>query len=220
MSVESSMVSYYAERAREYERIYRKPERQEDLLRLREFLERTLAGLHVFEVACGTGYWTEAVARSAASVVATDINDEVLAVARAKNVDAGKVEFRREDAYALPSLARSFDAGLACFWWSHIPKAKIQNFLHGFHRVLAPGARVVFIDNVYVEGSSTPIFRTDAQGDTYQMRMLDDGSRYEVLKNFPTESELRGAVEGLTGDVQVEFLQYYWTLSYAKIFRT
>jgi len=36
-----------------------------------------------------------------------------------------------------------------------------------------------------------------------------------VLKNFPTESELRAAVEGLADDVQVEFLQYFWILNYA-----
>ena len=36
----------------------------------------------------------------------------------------------------------------------------------------------------------------------------------EVLKNFPTESELRAAVEGMAWDVQVEFLPNYWTLTY------
>jgi SAM-dependent methyltransferase len=171
------MVNYYAGRAQEYERIYHKPERQEDLRRLRDFVERAFAGLHVFEGACGTGYWTEVVARSAQSVVATDINEEVLAVARSKSIEDGKVEFRREDAYALPEWPGRFDGALAVFWWSHIPKARLQGFLQGFHRVLAPGARVVFMDNVYVEGSSTPIARTDEYGDTYQRRRLDDGSR-------------------------------------------
>jgi hypothetical protein len=33
MSSEPSMVAYYAERAREYERIYHKPERQPELQR-------------------------------------------------------------------------------------------------------------------------------------------------------------------------------------------
>jgi demethylmenaquinone methyltransferase/2-methoxy-6-polyprenyl-1,4-benzoquinol methylase len=217
MNIESSMVSYYAGRAREYERIYHKPERQDDLQRLRDFVAATFAGAHVFEVACGTGYWTDVLARTAGSVVATDINEEVLAVARSKSIEAGKVEFRREDAYALPVLPRRFDGGLACFWWSHVPRARVQSFLAGFHRVLAPNARVVFMDNVYVEGSSTPISRTDERGDTYQMRLLDDGSKHEVLKNFPSESALRAAVEGLATDVQVKFLEYYWILSYRRL---
>jgi demethylmenaquinone methyltransferase/2-methoxy-6-polyprenyl-1,4-benzoquinol methylase len=214
MSVEGSMVSYYANRAKEYERIYHKPERQDDLRWLRDFVERMFTDTHVFEVACGTGYWTEILARSAASIVAMDINEEVLAVARSKSIDTQKVEFCKEDAYALPILARGFTGGFSGFWWSHVPKANIHRFLRGFHRVLSPGARVVFIDNAYVEGSSTPISRTDEHGDTYQIRRLDDGSRHEVLKNFPTESELRAAVGDLATDVQVKFLRYYWILSY------
>ncbi len=209
------MVSYYADRAQEYERIYHKPERQADLRQLRSFVESEFSGTDVFEVACGTGYWTEILARTAASVFATDISEEVLAVARSKPIDSQRVTFRREDAHALPILPRRFTGGFSGFWWSHVPKARIQSFLRGFHRVLSSSARVVFIDNAYVEGSSTPISRTDEQGDTYQIRRLDDGSTHEVLKNFPTESELFAAVDCLATDVRVEFLQYYWILSYA-----
>jgi demethylmenaquinone methyltransferase/2-methoxy-6-polyprenyl-1,4-benzoquinol methylase len=215
MNIEASMASYYAERAKEYERIYHKPERQDDLRRLRHFVEGAFAGADVFEVACGTGYWTEILARSAASVVATDINEEVLRIARSKPIDTQKATFRREDAYALPVMRRRFTGGLAAFWWSHVKKARLTGFLRNFHRIFSPGATVVFIDNAYVEGSSTPISRTDEQGNTFQTRKLEDGSTHEVLKNFPTESELRAAVNGLADDVQLEFLQYYWILSYS-----
>jgi demethylmenaquinone methyltransferase/2-methoxy-6-polyprenyl-1,4-benzoquinol methylase len=208
------MADYYGKRAEEYERIYAKPERQEDLRRLRELLERALGGRDVLEIACGTGYWTEVIAGSAASVLATDLNEEVLRVARRKLIDPQKVMFRREDAYALPSLPPRFTGGLAAFWWSHVPRSRLQSFIAGFHRHFARGARIVFVDNVYVEGSSTPISRRDPSGDTYQIRKLDDGSTYEVLKNFPTEHELRAAVHGVGNEAQIEFLHYYWTLSY------
>ena len=214
MSVESSMAGYYASRAKEYERIYQKPERQEDLRWLRDFVECGFAGVDVFEVACGTGYWTEVIAHSANSVIATDINEEVLAIARTKPIDTSKVSFRKEDAYALPVLPREFTGGFSGFWWSHIPKARLNEFLEGFHRVLSPGAKVMFIDNAFVEGSSTPISRTDENGDTFQVRLLDDGSTHEVLKNFPTEPELRASVKGLATDVEIQFLKYYWILSY------
>ena len=213
MSIEASMAGYYADRACEYERIYQKPERQADLQRLRSFVEGAFAGAAVLEAACGTGYWTEILARTAASVVATDINEEVLKIARSKRL-ANRVSFVREDAYALSSASPMFTAGLSVFWWSHIPKAKLGHFLRGFHRALSPGAKVVFIDNVYVEGSSTPISRTDEQGNTYQIRRLDDGSTHEVLKNFPTEPELREAVYESASEAHVEWLRYYWILSY------
>jgi len=214
------MVGYYADRAKEYERIYHKPERQADLRKLRDFVESTFSGADVYEVACGTGYWTEILTHSAASVFATDINEEVLAVARSKPIGNQWVTFQRADAYALPGLQRNCTGGFSGFWWSHIPKARIQNFLRDFHRVLSSGARVVFIDNVYVEGNSTPISRADEQGNTYQMRRLDDGSTHEVLKNFPTESDLYSAFESLAADVRVEFFRYYWILSYVPRMET
>ena len=217
MTTETSMVHYYARRAREYERIYNKPERQDDLRRLRQWIGQTFAGLHVLEAACGTGYWTEVVAPNAASVLAADINEEVLAIARSKSIDHGKVDFRLADAYALPDLSRQFNAGLAAFWWSHIPQARIREFLRGFHRLLSPGSLVVFLDNMYVQGSSTPISRIDSNGDTFQTRTLEDGSSHEVLKNFPTESMLRASVEGLASDVQIKILQYYWILIYRRL---
>ena len=97
----STLADYYARRAPEYERIYQKPERQEDLRTLRARVAQTFAGRRVVEIACGTGWWTEILAGTAHSVTATDINDEVLAVARAKGLDRARVSFQRCDAFDL-----------------------------------------------------------------------------------------------------------------------
>jgi demethylmenaquinone methyltransferase/2-methoxy-6-polyprenyl-1,4-benzoquinol methylase len=213
-NIESTMASYYAQRAEEYDRIFEKPERQADLRALRSFVLETFTNRHILEVACGTGHWTQVLARSAASVTATDLNDEVLEIARAKPIRGDNVTFQREDAYALPRFPQPFTAGFAGFWWSHVPKARLRSFLTGLHRTFAPGATMVFIDNAYVAGSSTPVFRRDADGNTYQKRTLSDGSTHEVLKNFPTESELRSALAGLATQVRVGFLPYFWTMTY------
>ena len=78
------LAEYYARRAAEYDEIYAKPERRADLAQLRNVVTRHFAGRRVLEVACGTGYWTELLTRSAASVVATDVSTGVLDFARAK----------------------------------------------------------------------------------------------------------------------------------------
>jgi demethylmenaquinone methyltransferase/2-methoxy-6-polyprenyl-1,4-benzoquinol methylase len=70
------------------------------------------------------------------------------------------------------------------------------------------------LDNRYVAGSSTPIWRTDAAGDTWQLRSLQDGSRHEVLKNFPAAGELQRLVERDACNVVVDELPYFWLLRY------
>ncbi|HYC70519.1 MAG TPA: methyltransferase domain-containing protein [Opitutaceae bacterium] len=209
----SDLAAYYAHRAREYEQVYAKPERQDELRALRLRVAGLLAGRRVLELACGTGYWTAVVAASAERVRAVDVNEEVLAVARAKVWPAGRVAFVRGDAYA-PPPAPDCDAGLAAFWWSHVPRVRLGAFLDRWHRTLGHGARIVLLDNVYAEGSSTPIARTDAAGDTWQRRRLADGREYDVLKNFPTESELGAVLRDRGQDVVAEFGRYYWLATY------
>lgn len=208
------LADYYAKRAAEYDEVYAKPERQEDLRALREFLSDMFVDESVLEVACGTGYWTEVIATRAARVVATDVNEEVLEIARGRCIPEDRVRFLLGDAYAPSLTGDTFTAGFAGFWWSHVPKAELNGFLSGFHRCLAPRSRVVFIDNRYVEGSSTPVSRTDADGNTYQQRRLKDGSSHEVLKNFPDEAQLRNAVSASATEIDVRLLDYFWVLSY------
>jgi demethylmenaquinone methyltransferase/2-methoxy-6-polyprenyl-1,4-benzoquinol methylase len=209
------LVEYYRRRAGEYEAIYAKPERQADLALLRKLVSERLAGRRVLEIACGTGYWTAVVAPSAASVVATDMADEPMAIAQSKSYPPGRVRFARADAYHLGDELGRFDAALAMFWWSHVPLTQIGGFLASLHRRLEHGARVVLMDNTYVDGSSTPIAERDGDGNTYQLRPLADGSTNRVLKNFPSEADLRAAVAPYAASFSYRPLEYYWLAEYS-----
>ncbi len=72
----------------------------------------------------------------------------------------------------------------------------------------------MFADNCYVEGSNHPISRTDGDGNTYQDRVLGNGTGYEVLKNFPSRQELEDAVAPYGVDIEYEASEYFWCLSY------
>ena len=212
---QKELQTYYADRAAEYEEVYQKPERQESIAWLNSRLRQMFAGRTVLEVACGTGFWTQTLAEVAASVVATDINREVLEIAERKPLPPGKVMFLEDDAFSLLSVpVQEFSGGFSGFWWSHIPKSQIDLFLAAFHAKLVPGARVMFADNCYVEGSNHPVSRTDEDGNTYQERILGNGTHYEVLKNFPSRQDLVDAVAAYGTDIDYEAGAYYWRLSY------
>jgi len=207
------LADYYAQRASEYERIYAKPERQGDLAVLKARIGRLLAGRKVLELACGTGYWTELISGSTVQTTALDVNNEVLEIARSKK-NAGKVEFLRGSAYEIPDFGRTHDALFAGFWWSHVPLEKMDSFLKQAVHSVAPGSLIAFLDNRYVAGSSTPVSRRDAGGNDYQMRELDNGSKHEVLKNFPGESELIQRASRHGWGAHVDLLEHYWLLTW------
>jgi demethylmenaquinone methyltransferase/2-methoxy-6-polyprenyl-1,4-benzoquinol methylase len=208
------MQEYYAARAPEYDRVYLKPERQDDLRAIERWLPTVFSGKSILEVACGTGYWTQFLAPAAKSILAIDSSIETLRIAE-KRVTAGHVAFVVGDAYGLPDIARGYEAGFAGFWFSHVPRAQVGSFLRGLHAALAPGAKVVLLDNRFVSGSSQPIAERDVEGNTYQIRKLDDGSSHRVLKNHPSELELQQAVTGIAKDVRLHEWQYFWALEYA-----
>ena len=214
MSLPGDLHAYYAARAAEYDAVYAKPERQADLATLTGLLRERVRGADLLEIACGTGYWTVRLADAARSILATDIAEEPLALARARDYPPGRVRFAHADAFHLADLAGPFSAAFAGFWWSHVARAALPGFLAGLHGALGAGRRVVFVDNRFVAGSNHPISRRDLSGDTYQRRTLANGATYEVLKNFPGEDELRATLHGLATDIEVIPLTYYWLLCY------
>lgn len=209
-----SMAAYYKQRATYYERVYFKPERQADLRAMEAWLPGVFAGRRVLEIATGTGWWTPHGAARAAHWRATDLNAETLAVAKSKPMPAC-VEFQTLDAYTFAELGdERFDAAFAGCWWSNVPLARLPGWLESLHARLAPGAVVVVLDNSYVQSSSTPIARSDADGNTYQRRTLDDGSTHEVLKNFPTAEQAIAALGPRARDAQWVDWTHYWALRY------
>jgi ubiquinone/menaquinone biosynthesis C-methylase UbiE len=206
----SELAEYYRERAAEYDAVYAKPERQQDLARLHALLSPLVAELRVLEIAAGTGYWTRVLSGSAASITATDLSAETLEVARTREYGPAPVTFRLADAYALDRVPGEFDSAFVGFFWSHVLRADLPRFLAGLSARLGPGLRLIVLDNRYVPGSSQPISRTTEAGDTYQRRTLNDGRSYEIVKNFPDRERFTADVADVAADVRWTELPYYW----------
>jgi 2-polyprenyl-3-methyl-5-hydroxy-6-metoxy-1,4-benzoquinol methylase len=207
------MQAYYAARAPYYDDVYLKPERRAEIAFLSSHLPSRFAGRQVLEVACGTGYWTQFIARAAAALVATDAIAEPLEFARLRP-HTGNVRFAQADAYALTADLGRFDGAFAGLWFSHVPIESRAVFLESLHSRLLPGARVVFLDNSEVQCLELPIVERDAAGNTYQFRTLQDGTTYRVLKNFASEAELLALVVLLSTTRRFHRLDNFWLLEY------
>jgi ubiquinone/menaquinone biosynthesis C-methylase UbiE len=210
----TDLIKYYKERAKEYESIYSKPERQHDLKKAKSILAQCFTGKEVLEIACGTGYWTETIAKTARSIIATDINEAVIAIAKQKEYPIAKLEFKVADIFTYRP-EKKFQSLFAGFIWSHVKVQDLDHFLDTVHNFAAPGGTIVFMDNNYVPGSNHPINETDENGNTFQVRKLADGSDHYVLKNFPNQEFLIKKLAGRGSIVNYINLQYFWILIYS-----
>ncbi len=210
------MEEYYRRRAQEYEAIYHRdePERQAELTAIALAIRELFINCSVLEVACGTGYWTQVLALVARHVVAVDAAPEMLEIARSKGLPTGRVDFLLGDAYAPTDVPGKFDAGLANFWFSHVPHARLDGFLGSFHHRLGRGALVMMADNVYIPGVGGELVNPDGGEDTFKLRQLADGSTYQVLKNYYTAEQLQQLLAPRAEDLQITVGSYYWWFSY------
>ncbi|MDE3000646.1 MAG: methyltransferase domain-containing protein [Gemmatimonadota bacterium] len=216
---------YYAARAPEYDLSagYLTHDRETLRVAKKKRYQKLFRGHDVLEIACGTGYWTEVLAETAKSVVGIDVNPEMIDRAQSRCGHLPHVKFRLADAYNIGPEAGTYTAGFAVWWWSHIPRARVGEFLQSIHRRLIPGALVVFSDQLEyvvprVDGMATQRHE-DSNGDTIERRILSDGREYDIVKNFPTEQELVSALCGFGSDIQYREWpeELHWELTYNAV---
>jgi 2-polyprenyl-3-methyl-5-hydroxy-6-metoxy-1,4-benzoquinol methylase len=95
----------------------------------------------VLEIGCGTGLFTEKVSKSGAHITATDLSEDLLAVARKKNIPNCLVE--EADAHHLKYADASFDI---VFGSSILHHLDMDIALKEVWRVLKPGGKMVFAE--------------------------------------------------------------------------
>lgn len=213
---DENLREYYGRRAREYEAIYRRDDsvRRGEQVAIAAAMKEILRDRNVLEIACGTGFWTEVIATVARRVVAVDAAPEMLAVAREKGLSPETVELCEGDAYALDRIPGTFNAGVANFWLSHVPRARMQAFLRGFHGRLQANAVVFMADNVYVSGVGGALIRRPGHEDTFKVRRLADGSTHEVRKNYYDARFLHRLLGPFGCDLKVTEATCFWWVTY------
>jgi SAM-dependent methyltransferase len=209
---DAPMLEYYRKRAREYDAIYETAAWRSELARLHDWLVTQVSGRTILELAAGTGYWTAAAARVAKTVTATDISAETLAIAANRNLGE-HVTLVQADVWHLPFSCGPFDCGMAHLWWSHVRTQDRSRFLSLFASCLKDRATLLMIDQNHVAGFGAPITRWDADGNSYQRRWLENGERFEVVKNHPEPAELDRSLGPACEDIRILRMTHFWAVS-------
>jgi SAM-dependent methyltransferase len=207
---------YYDQRANVYDDMYLRsdPDWRKDLETLADEMAKALNGRRVLEVACGTGFWTEIAAKTAKRVVAIDASEKMLELARKRKKRNVNVGYIRGDAYSLEEIPGKFDAGLANFWFSHVPKSRTAEFLSGFHNRLERPAIVFMADNRYVPGIGGQLITKLGIEDTFKLREGSDGSKHEVLKNYYDRDTLELLFSPKASNMKIHEMRYFWSVQY------
>jgi demethylmenaquinone methyltransferase/2-methoxy-6-polyprenyl-1,4-benzoquinol methylase len=155
----------------------------------------------VLELACGTGLWTEQLARQNRHVWAVDASPETIAINR-NRVHADNVGYEVADIFAW-SPVREFEAVFFAFWLSHVPPTRFEHFWDTVGRAVKANGRVFFVDSL-LEQSSTAKDHPAVDSSGVVRRRLNDGREFDIVKVFyePAQLERRLAALGWRGTVQ------------------
>lgn len=214
-SREEAVAEFYKLQAAEYHHKYYRNESESDecIKAEAELLQSTFRELNVLEIACGTGFWTEIVAETANSIVATDVNMSMISEAGKRLSHLSNVSLSVADAYCLHDVSEGFSGAFAVLFWCHIPRQRIEEFLTILHRKLLPGSPVVFI--CQLEDSDVKTHKTDKYGNILALRRKY-GKNFTILKNTPKKNQLIADLKHLADDIRYCVFpgSSYWCISY------
>jgi 2-polyprenyl-3-methyl-5-hydroxy-6-metoxy-1,4-benzoquinol methylase len=209
----AEQVDYYRRRAGEYD-----VTAYGDVAAARERIAGLVAEMRpagrVLEIACGTGLWTEALARTADTVTAIDAAPETVAIARDR-VRSANVSFEVADVFAWDPGTR-FDVIFFSAWLSHVPTNRFEQFWQSLRALLTEDGRVLFIDeHVDEHGKEAYI----PGRDEIVERRLNDGSTFRVIKNFVDPDGLELRLRRLGWDCTIRRDGSDWVLGEARLAR-
>ena len=154
-------------------------------------------GGDVLELAGGTGWWTERLARSADHLTVVDSSPEALELNRARVGDPG-VEYHVADIFDWSPETR-YDVVFFSFWLSHVPRRRFAGFWSMVRSYLRPAGRVFLVDNHQDPDPGEDVrdpyvrrYETDRH-----VRHLDDGREYHVVKVMYEPDELASRLADL-----------------------
>lgn len=207
-------IAYYRARASEYDEWFLRERRYDrgplhraewtaEIRQLEAWLQTMMPLGDVLEIACGTGLWTQVLARGCRRLLAVDASPEVIALNKCRlSPLEHSVEYETVDVFSWkPST--TFDAVFFSFWLSHVPNARFDSFWQTVRGALKSNGQALFIDSL-PEPSSTAQDHEPPDESGVVRRKLNDGRQFEIVKVFYDPTTLTGTLSsrGWAGSVR------------------
>jgi SAM-dependent methyltransferase len=198
--------SFYRTRAPEYDDWWQRRGRYdhgpEDTAEWDRQIQRAMHAVDMFgpvgdvlELAGGTGWWSQHLARTAGTLTVLDSSSETLRLNR-ERVTRPDVTYIVADVFDWRPECR-YDTVFFSFWLSHVPRRLFEKFWELVGSCLRPGGRAFLIDNRRDPTRTTQDPYVIDEADDVQRRRLSDGSEHRVVKVFYEPAQLAGQLRRL-----------------------
>lgn len=191
----NEQIEYYRARAKEYDQSissafewFKTPKTL--LLQMGRFDQ-------ILELACGTGFWTEALHKMGGTVTAVDAAPEMLEIARERLGDE-RIVYQQADLFQWQPT-QEYDLVFFANWLSHIPPEALDDFLGKVRRSVRTCGRIAILD----QHAPSVADEIVAKEDIYAVRPLEDGRQFTIIKAFYDMTALENKLKALGFDVEI-----------------
>ena len=193
------MMTYYDERAEEYDEIYRGVFRrkrhgtidpsvyQKDVIRASQMASGFGKG-HLVDIACGPSFWLPYYSRNCRRITLLDQSEKMLkeCAKRVEKLGLGDlVSLNQGDFFEVKPEPSAFDSALAGFLLSHFTLEQEESFFLRLKRILKSNGQLMVIDSAWNKER-----QKHRKKEGVQERVLNDGRRFKIYKRYFEKSDI------------------------------
>lgn len=204
------MMSYYDERAKEYDEIYLGKSHttidadvyRNDVAKVSELVSRFGKG-HLIDIACGAGFWLPQYARNCNRITFLDQSARMLSKCKDRVAEVGLVDiasFIQGNFFNVNLEASKYDSALLGFLLSHLTPEQEKTFFTKLEEILKANPQVMFIDSAWNKRR-----QRYQEKEGVQERALNEGRIFRVYKRYFDKSD----VEDMFKQYKFEGVSYY-----------
>ena len=204
------MMSYYDERAEEYDEIYLGKSHttidadvyRKDVANVSEMVSRFGKG-HLIDIACGAGFWLPNYARNCNQITFLDQSARMLSKCKDRVEELGLADissFIQGDFLDIKLEASKYDCALVGFLLSHITLEQEKTFFRKLEENLKANPQLMFIESAWNKRR-----QRYQEKEGVQERVLNNGRIFRVYKRYFDKP----AVEEMFEWYKFEVISYY-----------